>query len=123
VGRADMDNGSTDLRDIAAMIEGYELVDARLALINDAGGWQVLHGEVALDTADRFGERVWRYPKDVFLQRRLPARVAAGLLCEEPQSIDGLKVVASKPSPNFGGVYQRLPGQAEWNHRTIAGAD
>lgn len=70
------------------MIERYDLVDARLALIKDAGGWQVLQGEVTLDAADHPGERTWWYPEDVFCTAatagpsggRVVARGAADLM-------------------------------------------
>lgn len=109
-----MDSGQAGIADLAAILDGYEFVDARMALIRATDCWQIVHGEVTLDSSGPARSRTWRYAEETFLERRLPGRVVAGLLREEPQDLDGLKIMARAPMP--GGTFQRLAGQVEWSH-------
>lgn len=47
-----------------------------------------------------------------FLERRVPGQVAAGLLRQESQELDGLKVTA--PAPQNSGTFHHVPGQSDW---------
>lgn len=107
-----MDSGSTDLPDLAVLIEGHEHVDVRMALIRTEDAWQLFHAIVTMGAPLAAPERIWRYPTDVFVQRRLPGPIVAALLREQPQEIDGLKVVAPPPTPNA--TFQRLAGHRTW---------
>jgi hypothetical protein len=111
-----VDSGQGGIPDLAAMLDGYEFVDARMALIRAADGWPIVHGEGTLDSAGPARIRTWRYAEETFLDRRLPGRLVAGLLRGEPQDLDGLKVMTPAPMP--GCTFQRLAGQAEWSHLT-----
>lgn len=111
---ADVDSGQASISDLAAMLDGYESVDARMALIRTTDRWQVVHAEITLDSSSPASSRMWHYADETFLERCLPGRVAAGLLREEPQDLDGLKVTAPTPGP--GATFRRLAGQAEWSH-------
>jgi hypothetical protein len=111
-----VDSGQGGIPDLAAMLDGYEFVDARMALIRAADGWPIVHGEVTLDSAGPARIRTWWYAEETFLDRRLPGRLVAGLLRGEPQDLDGLKVMTPAPMP--GCTFQRLAGQAEWSHLT-----
>jgi hypothetical protein len=107
------DSGTADVPDIAAMIEECDVVDVRLALVRvDDDGWQVRHGEVTLHAVEAPKERTWRYADDMFLDRSIPGPVAAGLLREEAQDLDGLKV--SAPAPAGGGTFHRLASYRDW---------
>ena len=112
-----MENGSTSIADLAAIVAGYEFVDARMALVRGADGWQVAHGAVTLDAASPCPGRVWRYAGEMFLEQRLPAQVVAGLLRQEPQEAGGLKVSAPPSSGN--GMFRRLAGQAEYLYKIM----
>jgi hypothetical protein len=111
-----VDSGQADTPDLAAMIDRYEFVDVRMALIRATDRWQVVHAEVTLDSTSPAGSRTWRYAEEIFLERRLLARTVAGLLRKEPQELDGLKVVVSAPMPSC--TFQRLAGQVEWSRLT-----
>lgn len=110
---ADVDSGSTDVPDLAAMIGGHELVDVRMALIRLVDGWQIRHGEVTMDTVASTRDRTWQYPEDVFLERRVPGSVVAALMREEPQEVDGFKMITPRPVAN--GTFRRLAGQVKWS--------
>jgi hypothetical protein len=112
-----MDRGSTDVSDLATIIDEHRLVDVRLVLIRRNDGWQVMHGEVTLDGVVPAQERTWRYPEEVFLERRLPGGVIGALLRKEPQDLAGYTV--STPPMVGNGIYSRLAGQTEWRHGTM----
>jgi hypothetical protein len=112
-----MDSGSTQLGEPAATVEKCEVVDVRLALVREAAGWQVRYGEVVLGADRAAGERIWRYPVDAFVQRRLPGPVVAGLLRDEPQRIADMQVTA--PTAQSTANYDRLAGQVKWNHLVL----
>ncbi|MEN3308964.1 MAG: hypothetical protein V7603_5166 [Micromonosporaceae bacterium] len=106
------DSGSTGLAEIAALIGQCQFVDVRLALVKVAEDWQVRHGEVTLHAAAAPKARAWRYAAEVFLERRVPGAVAAGLLRAEAQDLDGLKVTA--PAPLGDGTFQRIAAHSDW---------
>lgn len=106
------DRGSTDLPELAALIGQNEFVDVRLALVRVDEDWQVRHGEVTLHAAAAHEPRTWRYAEEVFLERRVPGAVAAGLLRAEAQDLDGLKVTAPAPQPN--GNFERVAAHSDW---------
>ncbi len=107
-----VDSGSTDLPELVAMIEECDFVDVRLALMRVNDAWHVRHGEVTLNAAAEAGPHSWRYANDVFLERRVPGSVVAGLLREEPQELDGFKITA--PAPPSSSIFQRVAGHADW---------
>jgi hypothetical protein len=113
-----VDSGSTDLAELAALIEGHEHVDVRAALIRTDGGWQLVHGTVTAGAPAPAADRSWRYPENVFLERRLPGLVVAALLRKQPQEIDGLKV--STPQPASAGSFHRLAGHRMWSGTSMA---
>jgi hypothetical protein len=118
VRRSPVDSGSTDLAELAALIEGHEHVDVRAALIRTDGGWQLVHGTVTAGAPAPAVDRSWRYPEDVFLERRLPGPVVAALLRGQPQEIDGLKVTT--PRPATAGSFRRLAGHRVWSDTSMA---
>ena len=88
-----------------------------MALIHTDGTWQLVHGAVTLDAPVAATARTWRYPEDAFLERRLPEPVAAALLREQPQEIDGFKVITPRSTPNA--TFHRLAGHATWSDTTM----
>lgn len=64
-----MEHGSTSIADLAAVVAGSEAVDAKLALVRATEGWQVVHGELALQTASPCAERIWQYAEEIFLPK------------------------------------------------------
>ena len=110
---AGMDSGSTDLPDLAALIDRRQHVDVRMALIRTDGGWRLLHGTVTVGAPVPVADRTWQYPEDVFLERRLPGPLVAALLQEQPQEIAGFKVVTPRPTGN--GTFRHLAGHAMWS--------
>lgn len=107
-----MEHGSTSVSDLAAMLSGHEWADVRVALVREADGWRVWHCEVTLGAPRPAPGRVWRYGREIFLERRWPGTVVAGLLRQEPQEVEGLRVSAP-PSANQGS-FRRMAGQAEY---------
>jgi hypothetical protein len=114
----EVDSGSTDLTDLATLIEGYEHVDLRAALMRTDDGWQLLHGAVTAGALAPAANRNWQYPEDVFLERRLSGPVVAALLREQPQEINGLKV--STPRSATVGSFRRLAGHRLWSDTSMA---
>ena len=104
-----MDRGSAELAEIATMVEACRDVDVMLALARVDDCWQVRHGQLKLYAAEP-SPRTWRYAEDAFLERRIPGRVAAGLLGEQPQEIDGLRVVSASSVGN--GTFERAAAHA-----------
>lgn len=80
-----MEHGSTSVSDLAVMVGEHECANVRLALVREADGWRVWHGEVTLGETGPAAGRAWRYDREIFLERRWPGTVVAGLLRQEPQ--------------------------------------
>jgi Putative DNA-binding domain len=91
---------------------GVEHADVRLALVRETDGWRVWHGEVTLGAAGPPVGRAWRYGKEIFLERRWPGTIVAGLLRQEPQEVEGLRI--SAPPSADKGSFRRMTGQAEY---------
>ncbi|HEX5493462.1 MAG TPA: ATP-binding protein [Mycobacteriales bacterium] len=113
-----MDIGSADLADLAALIDGHEHVEVRMALFHTDDKWQLYHGAVTVDAPIPAADRTWRYSDDVFLERRLPGPLVAALLREQPQEIAGLTVATPRPTVN--GTFWRLAGHTMWNDTSMA---
>jgi len=109
-----VEHGLTSVSDLAAIAGEHECADVRLALVREAYGWRVWHGEVTLGAigAAPGPGRAWRYGTEIFLERRWPGTVVAGLLRQQPQQVEGLKVSAP-PSAEKGG-FRRMAGQSEY---------
>jgi hypothetical protein len=107
-----VEHGLTSVSDLAAIAGEHECADVRLALMREADGWRVWHGEVTLGAIGAAPGRAWRYGTEIFLERRWPGTVVAGLLRQEPQQVEGLKVSAP-PSVEKGG-FRRMAGQSEY---------
>ncbi|WP_439427704.1 AlbA family DNA-binding domain-containing protein [Micromonospora sp. LA-10] len=111
------ETGSTGVADVAGLINSCDAVDVRLALGRGEEGWKVRHGEVTLHAAAAASARTWRYPEAVFLERRIPGAVVAGLVRAEPQDLDGLKVTSPSTQPTC--VFNRLPSHVDWRPVTL----
>jgi hypothetical protein len=114
IGEVGVEHGLTSVSDLAAIVGDHECADVRLALVREAYGWRVWHGEVTLGAigAAPGPGRAWRYGTEIFLERRWPGTVVAGLLRQEPQQVEGLKVSASPSAEKCG--FRRMAGQSEY---------
>jgi hypothetical protein len=116
-----VDRGSIDIPDLAKLVGTYDSVLLRVALIphetedGPTGKWLVTRGELILDAPDEGGQRLWRYPTAVFLERSTGGDVAAALVSGETQEVDGLTIVPAATVSNA--TMERIPGQRRWNDR------
>ncbi|MGH3517877.1 MAG: hypothetical protein ACRDQ7_10780 [Haloechinothrix sp.] len=109
-----MDSGSVDVPDLANMVEGQADAAVRMALVQTADGWQIMHAEVTLSGPRPAQARTWRYADEILLERLLPGPAVASLLRGDVQDLDGLAVFAPAPPPNC--TFQRLAGHSRWRH-------
>lgn len=52
-----MEHGSTSIADLAVIVAGSETVDTKLALVRRTEDWQVVDGELTLQSASPCSER------------------------------------------------------------------